>query len=111
MFHLSTAWNSAWQVFQRIVGGVGLGAASPQSSPLLGADSMCVVQMILLDAGLLLALYLAWRVSLGYVSRGRASIRLLAPWAVVSVGLYVCGVWIFLQPMQLRGLAPSAPLL
>jgi hypothetical protein len=29
---------------------------------------------------------------------------LTALWAVIAVGLYVTGVWVFLQPMQMRGM-------
>ncbi len=66
---------------------------------------MHALQTILLDAGLLLALYLMWRVSLVYATRGKVALRLSAPWAAISLGLYAAGVWILLQPMQMRGLA------
>jgi hypothetical protein len=29
---------------------------------------------------------------------------LFAPWAGLAIGLYVVGVWIIFQPMQMRGL-------
>ena len=69
---------------------------------------MRVVQMLLLDAGLLLALYLVWRIALVYAPRVSDALRLLAPWASIATALFVTGVWIFLQPMQMRGL--SAPM-
>jgi hypothetical protein len=53
------------------------------------------LQILLLDAGLLLTLYLLWRI--GGIVAG-------VPWALLSVGLYAAGVWIFLQPMQMRGM-------
>lgn len=62
------------------------------------------VQLLLLDAGLLLTLYVLWRLARQYskyVSRG---ISLIMPWALVSCGLYWLGVWILLQPMQMRGM-------
>ena len=68
---------------------------------------MRVSQMVLLDAGLLLALYLVWRVALVYAPRGRDALRLFLPWAALAMVLYASGVWIVLQPMQMRG-APSA---
>ena len=70
---------------------------------------MRIVQALLLDAGLLLTLYLAWRIALLYTPRLRDAFRLSAPWAGVATALYAAGVWIILQPMQLRGL--SAPIL
>ena len=70
---------------------------------------MNILQTLLLDAGLLLTLYLVWRVALVYATRVRDAFHLFAPWAGVATALYVTGVWIFLQPMQMRGL--SGPIL
>jgi hypothetical protein len=69
---------------------------------------MNVLQTLLLDAGLLLTLYLAWRIALAYAPRLGDAFRLFAPWAGIAAALYITGVWIFLQPMQMRGL--SAPI-
>jgi len=40
-----------------------------------------------------------------YAPRMRDAVKLFAPWAMVAVVLYVIGVWIILQPMEMRGLA------
>jgi hypothetical protein len=62
------------------------------------------IQILVLDAGLLLTLYLIWRVARQSApGRGRAA-WLLTPWAVLASGLYGAGVWILLQPMQMRGM-------
>ncbi len=71
LYHLGTAWFPT---------------VSTRLAPL---------QILLLDAGLLLTLYLLWRI--GGIVAG-------VPWALLSVGLYAAGVWIFLQPMQMRGM-------
>jgi cytochrome c oxidase assembly factor CtaG/polyferredoxin len=109
LFHLSTGWGSASKVVQRAANDTGWSLLKSQGGelvlPLLGADSMHVLQAVVLDAGLLLTFYLMWRIALIYRSRGRDALRLLAPWAAISVGLYASGIWILLQPMQLRGLA------
>jgi cytochrome c oxidase assembly factor CtaG/polyferredoxin len=111
LFHLSTGWGSAWEVIQRAANDIGWHLMNSQETkpvlPLLSADTMHALQTILLDAGLLLALYLMWRVSLVYATRGKAALRLSAPWAAISVALYAAGVWILLQPMQMRGLAAT----
>ena len=54
-------------------------------------------QILLLDAGLLLTLYVSWRIA-------KQSFKIVAPWAAVSCMLYVGGVWILFQPMQMRGM-------
>jgi cytochrome c oxidase assembly factor CtaG/polyferredoxin len=53
-------------------------------------------ELTLLDAGLLGSLYAAWR------SEGER--RAKVPWAMAAAALWVCGVWILLQPMPMRGM-------
>ncbi len=95
--------------------------------PLLGAGSLLGLQLALLDAGLLGSLYLAWRIAAGtgrdlatntgaafVVSTGMAALatpasvvrraRFLLPWLSVAAALYAAGVWILLEPMQMRGM-------
>jgi len=64
-----------------------LGAFVPDVIPL---------EIILLNGGLLVALYLMWRVA-------QSSWRLAAPWAALALSLYAVGLWILFQPMQMRG--------
>jgi len=61
-------------------------------------------QMLVLDAGLLLTLYVAWRVANQYTRKLRSALALGMPWAVLSCMLYATGVWILFQPMQMRGM-------
>lgn len=96
LFHLSIGWGSAWTALRRA-------ANEELSSALLGTDAMHGLQMVLLDAGFLLALYLMWRISLVYAARGREALLLSLPWAALATVLYASGVWIMLQPMQMRG--------
>jgi cytochrome c oxidase assembly factor CtaG/polyferredoxin len=80
-----TMWAGHW-IFHLVTG-----AGAPVSpSTLVG------LELILLDGGLLVSLYAAWRVA-------RASAAFLA-WATVAAGLWICGVWIFLEPMPMRGM-------
>ena len=108
LFHLSTAWSSAWPVMQRVSSDLGIGwLGTPRwrgSSPILAADTLLACQILLLDLGLLLSLYLGWRIAGAYVTQIADRLRLLAPWATLLVGLYAAGIWVFLQPMQMRGM-------
>jgi cytochrome c oxidase assembly factor CtaG len=55
------------------------------------------VEILLLDCGLLVTLYVQWR--------GAArKVLSFAPWALLAVGLYAAGLWILAQPMQMRGM-------
>lgn len=56
-------------------------------------------QILLLDAGLLATLYVGWRVAKQFSAR-----KMALPWAFVACALYACGIWIFFQPMQMRGM-------
>ncbi len=54
------------------------------------------VQILMLDGGLLLTLYVSWRIVRRWA--------ILLPWAAVACGLYAAGIWILFQPMQMRGM-------
>ena len=62
------------------------------------------IQVLLLDAGVLLSLYVGWRIARGHTKRAQDALLLFAPLAVVAALLYGAGIWIFLQPMQMRGM-------
>jgi hypothetical protein len=108
LFHLSASWSTAWPVLQRAAGDVGVGwLGIPRwaaASPLLTPDTLLDIQIMLLDAGVLLSLYVGWRVATTYASRVRDALRLFLPWSLMVTGLYAAGVWVFLQPMQMRGM-------
>jgi ferredoxin len=56
-------------------------------------------QLLLLDAGLLLSLYIGWRLANQYAARA-----MIVPWAALACALYTFGIWILFQPMQMRGM-------
>ncbi len=56
--------------------------------PLLPANNMLSVQLLVLDAGLLLTLYLGWRLAQQWAARAGRALLLLLPWAtIVAVDL------------------------
>jgi hypothetical protein len=67
-------------------------------------DWLLTLQILLLDLGLLLTLYIAWRIALRFTSHAAGALRLLAPWSGLALSLYTTGVWILAQPMQMRGM-------
>jgi cytochrome c oxidase assembly factor CtaG/ferredoxin len=72
-----------------------LGAYVPDVTPL---------EILLLDGGVLTALYLIWRVAGKLSSSTPGALRLAAPWAALALSLYGVGLWILFQPMQMRGM-------
>jgi len=126
-FHLVTAAGAlvpAWQqaamdLHLRHIGAPSWSAAAPLLSP----GALLQLQFGWLDAGLLFTLYLGWRIVRPGTRPGSArstafraksvrpaapaipqSLLILAPWAVVVLLLYGTGVWVLLEPMQMRGM-------
>jgi hypothetical protein len=61
------------------------------------------LEIVFLELGLLLSLYAGWRISLARSPGRWRAVKALLPWAFVMVLLFAAGVWIVLQPMQMRG--------
>ena len=60
------------------------------------------LELFLLDLGLLLSLYVAWRIAGQMGSARRFST--FVPWGLLAASLYAAGVWIIFQPMEMRGM-------
>jgi cytochrome c oxidase assembly factor CtaG/polyferredoxin len=61
-------------------------------------------QLLILDSGLLLTLYVCWRIARQMLEDTLRALTLALPWTVLSCLLYAAGVWILFQPMQMRGM-------
>ncbi len=71
------------------------------SGGVLQGNGLLQLQLLFLDGGLLLSLYLVWRtVAATGVARRLVS---AAPLALLTVALYGFGFWLLLEPMQMRG--------
>ncbi len=109
LFHLLIGIGTLPPVVQRVAVDLGtplLGApAWAGACPTRAPEWVTGLELLLLGAGLLLALMLGWRAALDLAERraGRA-LALQAPWALLAVGLWASGVWIVFQPMQMRGM-------
>ena len=108
LFHFLLGWDSFLSVFQRVLGDLGWTVASRSSSaggsPLITMDHLRILQTILLDIGLLVTLYVGWRIARVHASKLRLAFGVMAPWGSVAVSLYAFGIWTCLQPMQMRGM-------
>ena len=99
LYHLVTSGSAALPALQRALSAATQTAISPYL-----ASWLTPLQLLLLDAGLLLSLYVCWRIGKQIVKGVRPALALSAPWAALSCVLYVTGVWILLQPMEMRGM-------
>jgi hypothetical protein len=60
----------------------------------------------MLDVGLLLSLYTALRIAETITGRGAHALKAFLPWGLLICLLFACGIWIVLQPMEMRGTLP-----
>jgi cytochrome c oxidase assembly factor CtaG len=109
-FHLLTSYDTvvpAWQRFATDLGWQGWADPEWQRSccqPV--ADWVPRIEILMLDFGLLLSLYTALRIAETQATRASQALKAVSPWAVMIVLLFVFGVWIVLQPMEMRGTLP-----
>lgn len=111
-FHFLTSSETIIPVTQRFVRDLG--------GPFLGAplwscaccrpmtDWLPCLEIVALDIGLLATLYVIWKFALSLAPSAAAAWKIAAPWALMALALFALGVWIVLQPMQMRGTLPGA---
>src|SRR5260370_25474060 len=129
-FHLLTSCDTVVPTAQRFFADLGWSALG-QPHWVSGCcravgDWLPRLEILFLDLGLLLSLYSWYRIALAQSPVGARSgdraptwaspvgarspdraptwaLRVFAPWALLNVLLFAAGVWIVLQPMQMRG--------
>lgn len=67
--------------------------------------SLLSIQVALLDIGLLTTLYAGWRITAELAETKRARLAINTLWIAACCAFYAVALWIFLQPMQMRGMA------
>jgi cytochrome c oxidase assembly factor CtaG/polyferredoxin len=98
-FHFLTSYATVVPVAQRFAVDLGLTwlgmPAWGYACCRPGTGWVLPLEFLFLDVGLLASLYAGYRLSY--------SLKALVPWAVLLLLMFAAGVWIFLQPMQMRG--------
>ncbi|MFZ0712471.1 MAG: cytochrome c oxidase assembly protein [Terrimicrobiaceae bacterium] len=103
IFHLFTAALTPIPVAERIMKDLGLSVAEPAwSVSSLAFYNLPGLELLFLDLGLLLALYVGWRIA-GQTNLKRRFATFF-PWGALALALYAAGVWIIFQPMEMRGM-------
>ena len=106
-FHLFTSAGTLWAAGTRMLsdyhlatfGDAALACAccGDVASWILPWEILC------LDVGLCGSLYVAYRIAIADDQLSWTVVKAWTPWAALSTGLFVTGIWIFFQPMQMRG--------
>jgi len=110
-YHLLTGYDAAVPVAQRFLvdhGWAGLGAPEWVCAccrPV--GDWLLKLEILALDLGLLLSIAVSYRIARSEATSGGRALRAFAPWAALLVLLFMAGVWVICQPMQMRGLMPG----
>lgn len=110
-FHFFTSYDAALPVAARFFGDLGLAfAGEPQwvcgcCRP--AADWLLHAELLSLDFGLLASLYASYRIAASESEGVKKTLRAAAPWAALISLLFSAGVWILLQPMDMRGTLPG----
>ncbi|PWU06370.1 MAG: hypothetical protein C5B47_07600 [Verrucomicrobia bacterium] len=106
LFHFFTASHTFIPVFQRIFSDLGWSIlGSPNWSIRSWAfPSLLKMELLLLDLGFLSALFVAWkRAAVFKINSNTSRFGIFLPWGLVLLLLYVVGMWICFQPMDMRG--------
>ncbi len=110
-FHFFTSWEAIIPATQRFASDLGVELLGPPEwicaccRP--AADWVLRFELLALGVGLLTTLYTALRIAESRTSSTRLSIGAVAPWGLLAIVLYAAGVWILLQPMEMRGTLPA----
>ncbi len=102
-FHLFTAAHAFIPVIQRITADLRITPGIPPAWNIQswGIPEILDFQILILDAGLLLALYAFWKIS--QLNAAARPIRAFLPWATLGTSLFLVGLLILFEPMEMRG--------
>ena len=108
-FHFLTSYTTILPTTQRFVAEHGLSLGTPAWSYaccLPAAAWLLRLEIVFLDIGMLGSLYVAFRIAQSQTNRLPRALAAFAPWALLIVFLFLIGVWIVFQPMEMRGAMP-----
>lgn len=106
LFHFLTGALTFVPVLQEFVArwvGPLLGAPRWDLAALVPQSWLLPVEIVALDGGLLGALMVLYRIARREHAHEATARRAFVPWAVLVVLVFAAGVWLLLQPMDMRG--------
>ena len=65
------------------------------------------LELLILDIGLLASIWLQYKLARQLTGRLTSEFAAWLPWAILTTALWITGVWIIFQPMEMRGTMPS----
>jgi hypothetical protein len=80
-----------------------LGAPAWSLGPMVPDSWLLPIELLFLELGLLVSLVVAYRLGEREAGPGRPAFLAALPWGFLALVLSVAGVWLLLQPMEMRG--------
>lgn len=104
VFHLFTGSHTFIPAFQRVLSDIGWPLFGPPhwSIRSWAFPSLLGMELLLLDLGFLIALFTAWKRA-GLYPAETSRLGAFLPWGLLLLLLYLIGMWILFQPMDMRG--------
>ncbi len=68
------------------------------------AGTLESLEITALGVGLVMSVAVAWRLAREILPPPRLAFWVALPWMLLAASLYAVGVWIVLQPMEMRGM-------
>ncbi len=106
-FHFLTGGLSIVPVTQEYLADLGLpllGTPAWTLGPLVPESWLLPMELLFLELGLLVSVVVAHHIARREVGSGARALKASLPWATLALALSVVGVWLLLQPMEMRGL-------
>jgi ferredoxin len=110
-FHFFTSWEALIPATQRFASDLGVELLGPPAwicaccRP--AVDWVLRFELLALGVGLLATLYAVLRIAESQTANARQTIGATVPWSLLALALYAGGIWILLQPMEMRGTLPA----
>ena len=105
-FHFLTGGLTLLPVAQGFLEDAGVFLFGPPrwgAASLVPASWLVPIELVLLEAGLLGSLVVSYRLAAQRYAERSTAHRAFLPWALLATALFGAGVWLMLQPMEMRG--------
>ena len=106
LFHFLVGGLAVIPLTQEYLADLGLPfLGSPQWTlgPVLPDAWLLPLELLFLELGLLVSLVVAYRIAVREVGAGPRAFRAFLPWGLLALLLSGAGIWLLMQPMEMRG--------
>lgn len=106
LFHFLVGGLVLVPALQEYVADLGLpflGSPAWSLGPLVPDSWLLPIELLFLELGLLVTLVVIYRIARREVGEGSRALRAATPWGGLALALSAAGIWLLLQPMEMRG--------